>query len=82
MRKKLVITRIGEQAPKASQIWPEELPVPLAKRASELYPLIKAGNGSREEYIELAGELSKQMLYRQSAAALSTQLLHDPFDAE
>ncbi|HIU94406.1 MAG TPA: hypothetical protein IAD24_04530 [Candidatus Aphodomorpha intestinavium] len=82
MRKKLVITRVGRQAPQSSQVWPEELPVPLAERAAQLYPLIASGTGTREEYLELAGELAKQMLYRQSAAALSAWLTGHPFDAE
>lgn len=82
MRKKLVITRVGRQAPQSSQVWPEELPVPLAERAAQLYPLIASGTGTREEYLELAGELAKQMLYRQSAAALSAWLTGHPFDVE
>jgi len=82
MRKKLVITRVGEQAPKASQVWPEEMPVPLAERAAELYPVLENGNGTRAEYMELAAELAKQMLYRQSAEALSAALILNPFDAE
>ena len=82
MRKKLVITRVGRQAPQSSQVWPEELPVPLAERAEQLYPLIASGTGTREEYLELAGELAKQMRDRQSAAALSAWLTGHPFDAE
>lgn len=53
MRKKLVITRVGRQAPQSSQVWPEELPVPLAERAEQLYPLIASGTGTREEYLVL-----------------------------
>ena len=49
MRKKLVITRVGRQAPQSSQVWPEELPVPLAERAEQLYPLIASGTGTREQ---------------------------------
>ena len=71
MRKKLVITRVGRQAPQSSQVWPEELPVPLAERAAQLYPLIASGTGTREEYLELAGELAKLPAVRRGAVGVA-----------
>lgn len=74
MRKKLVITRVGRQAPQSSQVWPEELPVPLAERAAQLYPLIASGTGTREEYLELAASWPSRCSTGSPPAALSAWL--------
>lgn len=82
MRKKLVITRYDERAPKQSQVMPQGSAVALCPRAKELQASIQSEPQQRDAYIELASELAKQMLFRESAEVLSTCLLRWPFDWE